>query len=565
MIEDLRDGHAPCERDADLCIVGAGPAGLALAQAFAHSRFRVVVLESGGLHCEPEAQALLAGRSAGDQLLAPELTRLRALGGSCRLWGGGCMPLSRAEMAPREWVADSGWPIAYADLAGHYRSALLQCGLHPDGLDPHPDVHVGRRRASLAAGDLVDRPFLRSRVEFGRAARRTLADARNVHVLLHAHLLELQATADAHAVQCAVLAAPDDRRMRIRARHYVLAAGGIENARLLLLSRSVAPAGLGNGCDQVGRWFQEHPRCRIGTLSPGRLAPLLRGYGRNAAVGGPRYRELALSDDAQRERKLLSARLRPYALHAPPTPGMQALRELRAACSPRRASTATLSESQRCEQAVAAALDAGLPAAITPPDPATVRPARAVVAALSHPGDIACGTVRALRSGTHLDTTGVALEAYFEQAPNPDSRVLLDDTCDRLGQPQVKIEWRMTALDHATHRQTAGLFGQALATACAARFTPEPWLDDPQGAPRLHASAHHMGTTRMSDAPATGVVDTQCRVHGVDNLFVAGSSVFPTSAWAFPTLTIVALSLRLAEHLRTRLEAAESLAHLLGA
>jgi choline dehydrogenase-like flavoprotein len=145
----------------------------------------------------------------------------------------------------------------------------------------------------------------------------------------------------------------------------------------------------------------------------------------------------------------------------------------------------------------------------------------------------------------------VALVLRAEQAPNPDSRVMLDPERDVLGQRKVCIDWRLTELDRHTYRTAAHLFGEELARACGGRFQAEPWVDAGDGTPpRVQGTAHHLGTTRMADDPRLGVVDRQCRVHGVDNLHIAGSSVFPTGGWAFPTFTIVALSLRLADRLQ---------------
>jgi choline dehydrogenase-like flavoprotein len=144
-----------------------------------------------------------------------------------------------------------------------------------------------------------------------------------------------------------------------------------------------------------------------------------------------------------------------------------------------------------------------------------------------------------------------------EQAPNPESRVRLDSVRDALGMPRAALDWRPSRVDKDTVA--------ALASVCSAEFsrlgmgtvTPSAWLDDselmwpvdPTVSKHPIAGYHHMGTTRMSAAPAEGVVDADCRVHGYANLYVAGSSVFATGSWANPTLTIIALALRLADRL----------------
>ncbi len=560
MIEDFREGSTPLRCEADVCIVGAGPAGIAIARAFAGTRHRVCLIESGGLRCERDTQQLLEGASVGEPGLRPAHSRLRVYGGSCRLWGGGCIPLSPREFERRDWIPHSGWPIGHADLQPYYERARESCGLGASRLANGAFDADGLRPLPFDAQELVSRAFALSPVEFGRSSLPALAQAANVRVLLHANLLELHPVPDAQHVHEARIGALGGRRGSVRARFYVLAAGGIENARLLLASDALVPGGLGNRHDLVGRFFQDHPRCRLGVLTEGRLDRLMRTYGRSGN-GAASHLELCLSEDAQRAHRLLACRARPFAVHAPPSPGVQALRELRA-CLARPPSPADMDEGARLEGEVSAALDAGLPAPLPPPDPRLVRPAGAVLRAGRHAGDIAAGALRKLAGRSHLRRERVELMGYFEQAPNPDSRIGLGPDRDALGQRRVRVDWRLTELDRNTHRHAARLFGMRMAEACGSRFEPDAWVDDPEGTPELHGTAHHLGTTRMADSPREGVVDRDCRVHGIDNLYVAGSSVFPTGSWAFPTFTIVALSLRLAEHLRSRLE---MLAPLLGA
>ena len=169
-------------------------------------------------------------------------------------------------------------------------------------------------------------------------------------------------------------------------------------------------------------------------------------------------------------------------------------------------------------------------------------------------GGIAVAMGRKLFGGSTVKTDRIDLVGYFEQTPNPDSRVTLGTETDALGQRKVSVDWRLTALDLHTYRTAAPLFGNEIARTCGGRFELEPWLrGDANLAPQVFGTSHHMGTTRMSDDPTRGVVDRDCRVHGIDNLHVAGSSVFPTGGWAFPTFTIVALGQRLAGELHRRI------------
>ncbi len=550
MIRDYLDQSCDDHYHADLCIVGAGPAGIAIATAFAGSRCRVLLLESGGLETERRSQVLNEGTSVGPLHLDPARTRLRAYGGSCRLWGGGCMPLSRLDVEPRPWVPHSGWPIDYEELEHYCQLAQGLCAIEDEAPGQVYPANGGRGRASLDPGLLVDRLYTQSPVFFGKTYQDMLAQSSNVELLLHANLLELVHDASDGRIESARIGNIDGRRGQVHARHYVLAAGGLENPRLLLLSDSARPAGLGNDHGLVGRYFMDHPRCVAGSLVAGATDRVLRRYTRDGKPPTTRtHAEISLSDDAQRRLGVLNGRARPYPVPHPTPPGVQALRDLRASF---RAPPATHETDVDCD--VMAGLNHGLPAPATPVAPGTEPRSRLALRMALHGTDVARAAVRRMCGRPSVGSERVDVMAYFEQAPNPDSRVRLGSRLDPLGQRGIEVDWRPTPLDLDSYRVTAAMFGQQLARHCRARFEPATWLADRSVLPPFHSTAHHIGTTRMADNARDGVVDRHCRVHGIENLHVAGSSVFPTGGWAFPTLTIVALALRLAERLKPALE-----------
>jgi choline dehydrogenase-like flavoprotein len=142
----------------------------------------------------------------------------------------------------------------------------------------------------------------------------------------------------------------------------------------------------------------------------------------------------------------------------------------------------------------------------------------------------------------------------MEPAPNPESRVSLGEARDALGVRQVVLDWQIDAPSLASFRRTLAIFAEELGATGQGRVKIADWIATPGasvGDAEIHGGQHHMGTTRMGDDPAQSVVDRDAKVHGIANLFVAGSSLFPTVGWANPTLTIVALALRLAEHLKS--------------
>ncbi len=541
MLIDYRAADAPDDFDAQLCIVGGGPAGIILAHQFLGTSIRVCLLEGGGLSGDAEIQSLYAGESIGSPSLDPMICRLRAFGGSTNVWGGGCMPLSQHDLSAREWVPHSGWPLTYAELDPYYRKARRVLGIDEHDFDDGGFHSTPVRTPPHFDGDaLVNRNFVLSPVFFGPHYRADLARAGNIEVILHANLLELQAEAEGRHVREARIGALNGRRGTVRAQHYVLACGGIENARLLLLSDQQA-GGLGNGHDLVGRYFMDHPRGRLGTLHADSTRELTRPYDRSSDRSRlPVFPELCLADAAMRRHRLLSGRARPVSIEAEPPAGIRAARKLRAAL-------------RRKQPDEGASLEGQMSDALSLyPQQAQARESLGKLALQIAPGlgDIARGVVNRLQNQPVVRSDHVDVIGYFEQAPNPDSRVMLADETDALGQRKVRIDWRLTDLDWHTYRTSAELFGHELAGKCGGRFRMDEWLQDRGAEPQLQGTAHHMGTTRMSDDPAQGVVDRNCRVHGVDNLHVIGSSVFPTGGWAFPTFTIAALSMRLAEHLR---------------
>ena len=547
MIIDFKTELLPDTIDADLCIVGAGAAGLAIAREFLGTTVQVCLVESGGREATERNQSLYEGSSIGNPTLDPATGRIRVFGGSCSLWGGGCVPLDAMES--REWMAHGGWPISHSELKPYYLRACAFLGL--DGEDLAEGRFLTEPKIAPLSFDpqvLTNHTCMVSPVLPGDTYRREIEQAPNIRVLLHANLLELESGADASSVTAARIGSLDGQTARIRAKQYVLACGGIENARLLLLSDSVAPDGLGNQNDLVGRYFMDHPSAKLGTIRTDTPDRLTRPYNWIPSLKDvPSHPEICLSGQAQRDHGILAARVRAFAVEETVPTGIQALREFRAALKAQPKDESAALAERLCtrtngEQTIfRAAPSQGLP--------------RLAMRAALGSADIVAALMRKLSKRSTVASTRVDLIGFFEQAPNPDSRITLGSELDALKQRKVCVDWRLTELDARTHRIAAALFGEHLAKACDGVFQMEPWLEEEGAAlpSPLAGTAHHLGTTRMDDDPRRGVVDRHCRVHGVDNLHVAGSSVFPVGGWAFPTLTIVALAVRLAEHLQAEL------------
>lgn len=544
MILDYLDGETPSDHHADLCIVGAGPAGIAIARAFAGSHLRVCLIEGGGLSGEERSQSLYDGTSSGPAPFDAGTSRMRVFGGSCTLWGGGCIPLADSDMEPREWVLDSGWPLRYDDLAPWYERAREFCridathGFGPGAFDgPTP-----RAPLDLDPEAMANYVFARSPITFGKAYREEMRNAPNITVLLHANALALESNESATVVTGLRFGTPEGRQGRVHARHYVLAAGGIENARILLLSDEVAPKGLGNDHGMVGRYFMDHPSGTLGTVQSTTPDRLTRPYERTKGkVRAPLASEIGVAVAAQRRHRVLNGRVHPFAVEGDVPRGIRALRNVRAALRPPTRDEGALLEARLC-----AAMQNGPAGAVALPQGLAISAIRLGL----HIGDVIRAVAQKIGDRPTVRSERVDLVGFFEQAPNRDSRVVLDQSRDALGLRKVRVDWRLTDLDRHTWRTVTALTGQRLADACGGRFEAAAWVDDETIPPEVHGTAHHIGSTRMSASPDQGVVDPDGKVHGMANLHIAGSSVFPTGGWAFPTFTLIALSLRLAEQLR---------------
>lgn len=497
--------------DADVCIVGGGLAGLALAREFAPRGVDVVVLEGGGDGPEEASQALCAGEAkiaddgaGGVHDLGGFLaeSRLRALGGAGNVWGAKCALLDECDFAARDWVEGSGWPFSRRDLAPFYDRACDLLHIRRFDYDPAAEFDRGRPPLALGAEDARFTTATRhlSPVRGGpggaptgalRDYKKAATDPANVDVILHGNAVEIETDSTGAIARAVKVATIRGNRFRVAAKAIVLATGGIENARLLLLSRTVKGAGLGNDRGLVGRYFSNHatfgPGAAIGFTSEPSSLDLYTTRDPRRVWG-----VLALALDAQR-----SAKLPNFTVTMGPSDG----------------------------------------------DPDRDDAALVTAAALADNGYAAPAAA-----------PGAPVPVYFmsEAAPNAESRVTLGESgTDALGLPKARLEWRFKKDDAAALAASVRLLGRELGRTGAGRVR----CAFPEGSPvgQFSPSRHHIGTTRMHADPGKGVVDANARVHGVENLFVAGSSVFPTAGIANPTLTLLALALKLADHLEGRL------------
>lgn len=532
MLIDLSAG-APERLDADVAVIGAGAAGITVARHLLSRGLTVLLLESGGLDHDAESSDLNAGESVGQSYYELERSRLRFFGGTTAIWGGRCAHLDPIDFEKRSWVAHSGWPITAEELAPWYELARPLVGLPPrrsrfEGLDRAP--------ARLNGGEIAinhwefDHEFDR----FGAARNRDLFDHPRLTILLHATVREVVALQSGLAISHLDVRGPSGASVEVRAGDYVLAAGGIENARLLLASQSVMPAGLGNQNDLVGRFFMEHPHARGGTVRGAPAWELLRFFANRTMGDVVAAPLLTATERFQRENGLLNSALTIAARR--PLGGQHSLVKRAYLHAKHKVEPTTYARSLWKTQRLAG------------------RTIKHVIGPLFPWLDY-----RSRRS-----ELTVVLRA--EQAPNPSSRVTLTDQRDALGMPRVRLDWRISEQDVRTASELVRATSRAFAKAALGHIEPAGWLEkgeawefDPLVSAHPIGAFHHMGTTRMASDPKQGVTDAYGRVHGLANLFVAGTSLFPTGGWANPTLPMLALALRTSDHIAVRRSLAPSL------
>jgi choline dehydrogenase-like flavoprotein len=542
--------------ETDVCIVGAGPVGIAVARELSASGLRVCLLESGGQTPDPRVDELNDGETTGHPFTPLLHARARGLGGTSAIWDmrfegqepgfrGG--PLDEIDFEAREEIPHSGWPFGRRELDAFYARAHVFSGFGPYDYDV--SRWTGPGAEPLAAGPMLENSIW----QFGKrsllldhhaAALRTSAD---VQVLLHATVAEIETDEAARRVRRLRVATLAGNEFAVAPRLVILATGGIEAARLLLLSDAVQSTGLGNQHDVVGRYFMEHQYLRAGTLVPSDPSVIQRAGmfdGRwvdDTLVMG----KLTFRSEVLRRERLLN-------VAASLLPRHRWYRRMRF-------------------DAMDSFVAVGRSLARFRIPPTIGRHVREIIAGADH---VALTLARKWSRGTLFRhyVPGPSLSATFgwsaaadrasrfhvfevilhaEQAPDPGNRLTLTRERDALGCRRTRLHWTWGDIDVRSVERAEQLLADAFASSGAgllhiARQGGRPHLL----LPGLH---HHMGATRMHRDPKHGVVDENGRVHGVGNLFITGSSVFPTGGYMNPTLTAIALGIRLADHVKREL------------
>jgi choline dehydrogenase-like flavoprotein len=542
MIISSTDIDAATALDADVCIVGAGAAGITLACELDGSGLRVLLLESGGLAPDAALDDDYAGHANAPH---PHTTQFRraTFGGTTGIWGGRCVPYDPIDFERRDYIANSGWPLAYDEVARHYPRAMDYCDAGACDFSSTTSLPgAGATLATLAPNDVL----LADRIEryslptdFGKRYRKKLQDSANVTVVLNARCVDVIKEAGADRVAALTVVDAGGRRLQVTARRFALATGGIEVPRLLLHAARAGHS-LGNANDLLGRYYACHFENILGKVTSD--APIPFKF-EKTADGVYSRRKLQFSAAAQHRHGLLNTAFRfHFPEYSDASHGSAVM------------STIFLAKSILIPEYQAILQHNSQGATSSPP--------------LQHWKNVATGLPQLAHFGVEwlfrrklaqrkLPYTLVPnadgsypLEFNCEQTPLASSRITLGADSDRHDMRRVQVDWRINDDDiDATHRGFL-LLRDTLRDKSGVRLH----LDEHTLRERIAASVplggHHIGTARMGANAREGVVDTDCAVFDVPNLFIASSAVLPTSSHANPTLTIVALAIRLAEHLK---------------
>jgi choline dehydrogenase-like flavoprotein len=490
--------------EGDICIMGAGAAGISMAMEWIGKPHKVILLEGGGFEYESQMQDLYKGKTTGQRYYPLESARLHYFGGTTGHWAGFCSPLDPIDFEQREWVPYSGWPIKRSDLDPFYARAHKNLDLGPY---EYQDSYWEAKDASLDSLPFDQKVVFNKMwqfsppTRFGTKYRDTIINAPNIHLYTYANVTNIDATENISTIKQVTVKNFAGKSHTVKAKYFIMACCAMQNARLLLASDKQSPKGLGNDHDLVGRYFMEHLEIKSAELwltKPEALKLYAIDFGKTKARA-----ELAISAEMQRKHKILNGT-----------------------------------------------------ASFTPLDIARKQPAFIdmwTADTAQRKKNMAKFDAAEKKGNTQGGHSSYQLFTRIEQAPNPDSRITLDTEKDALGVPRAMLHWVLTPLEKRSIREIYKIIGQQSGIAEKGRVRLMEYLRDENDDtwPEFTGGGwHHMGTTRMSDDPKKGVVDANCKVHGISNLYIAGSSCYATAGAPNPTLTLVALTIRLADHLK---------------
>ncbi|MDC0893250.1 GMC family oxidoreductase [Pseudomonadales bacterium] len=510
MFKSLKDLAPKTELTYDICIVGTGPAGISVAKKLFDSGLKVVMLESGGLVPESGYQQLNKGENSGPSFLSLDASRLRCFGGASGLWAGVCAPFRSDDFDKKDFIPLSGWPISIDDLKAYYIEAAEMLGISYKKFynksffqDTLNGISFNQfdRKNSLLSGNVFQISNSKNK-DFGVKYKSEFESSENIDVLFHSTVTQLNLNTGGSEVDSVTVADLIGNKAIVKANQFVLACGALENPRILLASNTHYKEGIGNRSGFVGACFMSHPGVR-------NVGEVYRTSDEQC-VDRDKYKPdyyvaFEMSSKQRLKHKTLRHSLSIYQLKGLESPNTYL--------------------SGRIFTQFDKILDK--------------------FDFLSSVKQMGCKL-----SGTYLSNT-LELDVALEQPPRSSNRVSLHTTNDALGVPKIDMHWdNLSEIEKRTVVTSAETLARELGVLNIGHVKYKSELLTGESYKFNDPVNHHIGTTRMSNNCETGVVDKNCNVFGVSNLYVAGSSVFPTSSIVNPTYTIIAMSLRLGKYLK---------------
>ncbi|MCK0209627.1 GMC family oxidoreductase [Starkeya koreensis] len=519
---DARGSEVGEEIEASVAIFGAGAAGLTLARELSRKIGGVALIEAGGFDLEGETQSLYFGNQLGLPYYNLAACRLRYFGGTTNHWSGFCRANDAIDYEGRPVLGLPKWPVTPQEVEPYIRSAAESLGISGDFFDVGLFVEsLGLSSDELADGRsevLETKVFQVARdIRLGKIYREPLGSTGNLTVYHHLNAVHVRLAADGSRVEAVDCATLTGRKIRVKAKITVLCCHAIENARLLLVSNDVMNVGIGNESGCVGRYFMDHTHIFASRFIPSPTFPLI--YDKRFTERNNLNLNVGFKDDFLRKENLLQYYCRFNPVYFDEDIG-ESVRNIRYGLF----------------------------------EPGDVRFLKDVANVLSDIHGVAA------QAATYQDMLPYPLPRYYklehrlEQAPNPHSRIVISDRKDALGSAIADLDWQINEHDIDSFRRGQEYLVNEFSALGYGRaeieeITPELVKS------RVSGHYHHIGTTRMSDTPADGVVNGDCRVHNVANLYIGGSSTFPTAGYSGPTMMIIGFSLRLADRIVADLQA----------
>ena len=502
MIVDAQDLAEDTVFDDSVIVIGAGAAGITVACELEDLGLNVILLEAGGFSFDAEVQNLYKGfvdsTSSGALPHEPlDMYRARFFGGTTNWWGGACLPYDEVDFLTKPNVKGSGWPIQYDSLTQYYTRANNYLGIPVVDFAVPPKSKSGSRDViqGLSHTGVFKTGYYiekKSQVNFGLKYKDRLKKSRLIKVILNANVTSLNLKNN--EISSITFKTLNSKAFQVTGKKIVLAMGGLEIPRILLASRDQNPYGVGNDYDLVGRFYSPHANLMHGILMLNSEVELDKDT--ELLVEDTLYKKFITLSDEYVSKGLMNCKVTLESLNA-------------------------VEENQLTDH----------------------------IYKLFHPDS---GVGEAYEKLRGRKKYAFALNGAFDQVPNFESRVKLSNESDILGMPMITLKHAIKSQDIKAYSRFYRLLALTVGSLGLGRFCYDESLKQlyMQGG----GGSHHTGTTRMASHPSQGVVDTDCKVFGVRNLYVASASVFPTASHANPTYTIVALAIRLAKHLSETME-----------